>query len=207
MPQPALAGCSNDGGLMKTNGKIGTRARRALPALLVLIAILAPVETGGSVPQAQAAFNDGWKKGRSTGFPIPRFVSLKSRTAHMRVGPSLDHPTSYVYSARGLPLEIIEEYGNWRRVRDQQGASGWMFAALLSGNRTAVVGPWIKETVPLRIAPASDGRPVAQLQAEVKLDIVRCDGRWCRAQLQNRRLAGFIRQADLWGVYPGETIE
>ncbi|RYE66738.1 MAG: hypothetical protein EOP17_10620, partial [Rhizobiaceae bacterium] len=83
----------------------------------------------------------------------------------------------------------------------------WMFAALLSGNRTAVVGPWIKETVPLRIAPASDGRPVAQLQAEVKLDIVRCDGRWCRAQLQNRRLAGFVRQADLWGVYPGETIE
>jgi SH3-like domain-containing protein len=48
---------------------------------------------------------------------------------------------------------------------------------------------------------------VAQLQAEVKLDIVRCDGRWCRAQLQNRRLAGFVRQADLWGVYPGETIE
>ena len=192
---------------MKTNGKIGTRARRALPALLVMIAILAPVETGGNVAQAQAAFNDGWKKGRSTGFPIPRFVSLKSRTAHMRVGPSLDHPTSYVYSARGLPLEITEEFGNWRRVRDQQGTSGWMYSALLSGNRTAVVGPWIKDTVPLRASPSTDGGLVAKLQAEVKLDIVRCDGRWCRTQLQNRRLAGFVRQADLLGVYPNETIE
>jgi SH3-like domain-containing protein len=125
----------------------------------------------------------------------------------MRVGPLLDYATSYVYSARGVPLEITEEYGHWRRVRDEDGSSGWMFAALLSSRRTAVVGPWLEKPVSLRADPSSDARTVAKLAARVRLDLSHCDGSWCRAALQDRRLSGFIRQVDLWGVYPGETIE
>ncbi|TWF54669.1 SH3 domain-containing protein [Neorhizobium alkalisoli] len=181
-------------------------SKRLIPLLLTAAAVLLPF-AAGSAPQAAPAFNHDWKKGRETGFPIPRFVSLKAAKAHMRVGPSLDYATSYVYSARGLPLEITEEYGHWRRVRDEDGSTGWMFAPLLSSRRTAVVGPWHKKPVNLRADPSSDARTVAKLAAKVRLDLSHCDGDWCRAALQDRRLTGFVRQIDLWGVYPGETFD
>lgn len=103
-------------------------SKRLIPLLLTAAAVLLPF-AAGSAPQAAPAFNHDWKKGRETGFPIPRFVSLKAAKAHMRVGPSLDYATSYVYSARGLPLEITEEYGHWRRVRDEDGSTGWIVRA------------------------------------------------------------------------------
>ncbi len=125
----------------------------------------------------------------------------------MRVGPSTDYGTSYIYSARGLPLEITEEYGHWRRVRDMDGASGWMTAALLSGDRTAVVGPWLKKPVALRSEPSSGAGVVAKLQARVMLSVRHCDGTWCEAALIRHDLSGYIQQASLWGVYPGENIK
>jgi hypothetical protein len=55
----------------------------------------------------------------------------------MRIGPSLDYGTQWIYRVSGLPLEITAEYGNWRQVRDSDGVSGWMHRALLSSKRTA----------------------------------------------------------------------
>ena len=101
------------------------KTRSLIASALVALLFLSPEALGEPLP-AKPAFNAGWKKGRETGFPVPRFVSLKAASAHMRVGPSLDYATSWVYSARGLPLEITEEYDNWRRVRDPDGATGWM---------------------------------------------------------------------------------
>jgi SH3-like domain-containing protein len=187
-----------------------TSRRLAAAALAVAIGLplFARLEAADvkSAPAA-AGFGADFRKGRVTGYPVPRFVSLKSASAHMRVGPSTDYPTVWVYSARGLPLEITDEYGNWRRVRDQDGASGWMFAALLSGRRTAVVGPWLDGPVPLHNAPRSSAGVIAQLDPAVRLNIDHCDGKWCRATLQSRSLSGYVAQGDLWGVHPGETVE
>lgn len=158
-------------------------------------------------PAASAAFGAGFRKGRVTGYPIPRFVSLKSASAHMRVGPSTDYPTVWVYSARGLPLEITEEYGNWRQVRDQDGTTGWMFAPLLSGRRTAVVGPWYDKPVPLRNAPTRTAGIIAELSPKVRLTLKNCDGSWCDVSLQTKSLGGYVAQADLWGAYPHERVE
>jgi SH3-like domain-containing protein len=157
--------------------------------------------------EASAGIGTGFRKGRITGFPVPRFVSLKSQNAHMRVGPSTDYPTAWVYSARGLPLEITDEFGNWRRVRDQDGASGWMFAPLLSGRRTAVVGPWRDKPVALHTAPRSSAGVIARLDPAVRLNLDHCDGTWCRVVLQSRSLSGFVAQGDLWGVYPHERLD
>lgn len=155
-----------------------------------------------------AAFEAGWKKGRQTGFPIPRFVSLDARKANMRVGPSTDYPTRWVYSRRGLPLEITEEYGNWRRIRDVDGETGWMLGALLSGRRTAVIGPWVDNPAPMRSQSKKTARIIARLAPKVRLNVASCDGTWCLVELQRgARLSGYVRQASLWGVYPSETIE
>lgn len=184
----------------------------ALAAVLGLsvAAGLKAADTGSDVAQdtvGAGSPGQGFRTGRTTGYPIPRFVSLKSASAHMRVGPSTDYPTAWIYRARGLPLEITEEYGNWRRVRDQDGASGWMFAPLLSGRRTAVIGPWLDKAIALRTDPSRNARVIAMLDPRVRLNVDRCDGRWCQVALQGRNISGSIEQSMLWGTYPGERVE
>lgn len=182
------------------------KTRKTIAAALTALAFLVPTFMGQPL-QANSDTFDGRRKGRETGFPVPRFVSLKSNSAHMRIGPSTDYATDWVYSARGLPLEITEEYGNWRRVRDPNGVTGWMFAPLLSGRRTAVVGPWLKQPVPLRSGPSRNARIVAKLSPDVRLDLISCDGSWCRTTLQKQSLRGYVHQDAIWGAYPNETIE
>src|SRR5690242_1596235 len=75
----------------------------------------------------------------SSGLPVPRYVSLKSDHVNVRSGPTKDNDVAWVYTRSGLPVEITAEFENWRRVRDSEGAEGWVYHSLLSGRRTAVV--------------------------------------------------------------------
>src|ERR1700693_3420432 len=75
----------------------------------------------------------------TSGLPVPRYVSLKSDHVNVRAGPTKDNDVAWVYTRSGLPVEITAEFENWRRVRDSEGAEGWVYHSLLSGRRTAVV--------------------------------------------------------------------
>ena len=101
---------------------------------MILVAI-----GGGAAP----ALAQGAAKGAS-GLPLPRFVSLKAKSVNVRVGPSIDYAVAWRYLKSGLPVEIIQEYDNWRRIRDAEGSEGWVNQALLSGDRTAVAAPWMR---------------------------------------------------------------
>ena len=86
-----------------------------------------------------------------SGLPLPRFVSLKSDEVNVRRGAGKEHDVLWTYHRAGLPVEIIAEWDNWRRIRDADGADGWVFHSLLSGRRSALVAPWATEpTLPLR---------------------------------------------------------
>ena len=172
------------------------------------LAVLMPAaEAADSQSGTSSGSGSGFRKGRETGYPIPRFVSLKATQARMRIGPSTDYATKWVYTHRGMPLEITEEYGNWRRVRDFDGVTGWMSGALLSGDRTAVVGPWLDEPIALRQSASSGSAVVAQLSPRVMMRVARCDGTWCEVSLRSNGLDGYVDQASLWGVYPRERFE
>ncbi|HHN66898.1 MAG TPA: hypothetical protein ENK15_02515 [Thermopetrobacter sp.] len=144
------------------------------------------------------------QKGPVTGLPLPRFVSLKSGHVRVRRGPSTRYKVDWAFTLRGLPVEIIAEYGNWRKIRDAQGAEGWVHKALLSGRRTALVTPWDKgAAVALRARPG--GAVIARLRGGVVSRLESCGGRWCAVRAGGYR--GFIAQDMLWGVYPGERYE
>src|SRR5262249_37625253 len=71
--------------------------------------------------------------------PLPRFASLDSSEVNLRAGPGRDYRILWVYQRRGLPVEIIEEFDTWRRVRDRDGTVGWVQQNLLSGKRSALI--------------------------------------------------------------------
>jgi SH3-like domain-containing protein len=163
--------------------------------------------SGSEVRAASAeAKHDSSAKLGPSGLELPRFVSLKTDVVNVRRGPSNDHEVAWVFRRKGLPVEIIAEFEHWRRIRDSEGEEGWVYQSLLAGNRTAIVEPW-KEgtTVALRKEPQSAAPAVAMLKSGVIAEVEKCTGQWC--ELSVGGYDGWIDQAALFGVYPGETLE
>jgi SH3-like domain-containing protein len=146
--------------------------------------------------------------GSVTGLPVPRYVSLKNDRVNLREGPSKEHRTSWVFQRAGLPVEITGEFEIWRRIRDAEGAEGWVLHSLLSGRRTALVMPWSKkadDTIALRERADDNAQIVARLAPSVLASVKSCAGSWCRVSVADHE--GFIKQDRLWGVYPNERMD
>ncbi|MEA2934987.1 MAG: hypothetical protein QOD74_1633 [Variibacter sp.] len=143
-----------------------------------------------------------------SGLPVPRFVSLKADHVNVRGGPTREHDVSWIFARGGLPVEIVAEYDNWRRIRDWEGAEGWVFHSLLSGRRAAVTVPHPKQKdvlLALREKPDANAAVVARLQPRVFGTVKKCTGAWCR--FLGSGFDGWIEQERLWGVYPSEVLE
>ncbi len=144
--------------------------------------------------------------GSATNLPLPRYASLKTDRVNLREGPSKDHATKWVFQRAGLPVEITAEFEIWRKVRDSEGAEGWVLHSLLSGRRTALVAPGKKgETYKIYVKPALSADLAASLQSGVIANVRSCDGTWCL--IYGEGFKGYIDQVELWGVYPGEKID
>lgn len=144
--------------------------------------------------------------GAQSGLPMPRFVSLKADRVNVRAGPTREHDVTWVYTRAGLPVEITAEYGNWRRVRDWEGAEGWVYHSLLSGRRTALVVPKSKDDlVPLHDAPRAQSLVTARLESGVRAALKQCNGTWCH--LAGRQFEGWVEQYRIWGAYPNEKVD
>lgn len=137
--------------------------------------------------------------GPVTNLPLPRFVSLKTTEGNVRRGPSLSHRIDWVFTRRDMPLEITDEFGHWRRVRDLDGAGGWMHYSLLSGVRTVIVR---EDMVALAMKPETDATVNARAEAGVIARLDECIPDWCRISADGRK--GWVRKSALWGVGPDE---
>jgi len=138
---------------------------------------------------------------RGSGLPIPRFASLRSDEVNVRTGPGTRYPVDWVFRRKGMPVEIVAEYENWRKVRDWQGAGGWVHQSLLTGKRGFLIPAKPAE---LHQTPTDEAPVVAKLEPEVMGEIRSCSGKWCRVRVGG--VTGWIERADLWGVYKAESI-
>jgi len=144
----------------------------------------------------------------ASGLPLPRFVSLKSGRVNSRIGPGVNYSVEWMYMKSGLPMEIIQEYDNWRRVRDADGSEGWINQSLLSGRRTAIAAPWQRgkaAQINLLEEPDTGARTLAALEPGVIGAIKVCTGDWCEMTFDGH--TGWISQSLVWGAYPGELVE
>ncbi|MEO1744972.1 MAG: SH3 domain-containing protein [Pseudomonadota bacterium] len=172
----------------------------------------AVIATGAAAAIAQTT---GSIKTGPSGLPLPRFVSLKAAKVNMRVGPGKSYAVAWRFERSGLPLEIIQEYDNWRRVRDASGDTGWIHSSLLSGRRSGIATPWntTQATAPavsMYDRPQRGAREIAELKPGVIGRLETCDGVWCEMEVgaaNNRTVKGYVAQADLWGAYPDESFD
>jgi SH3-like domain-containing protein len=148
----------------------------------------------------------GTQAGQETGFPLPRFVSLKAERVYVRRGPSSEHAVAWEFQRKNLPVEIVAESNLWRRIRDSDGAEGWVFHSLLSGRRTVIAAPWAKgESIDLLSSASASAAPVARVGSGAIGDLESCDGKYCQAKFGGYK--GYVPQDRLFGVYPGEKYD
>jgi SH3-like domain-containing protein len=139
----------------------------------------------------------------STDLPLPRFVSLRADEANIRTGPGTRYPIQWVYRKQGLPVEIIEEYDAWRKIRDIEGTVGWVHQSLLEGARNAIITG--KEPHLVRLDAEPGAKAILKVAPDVVVRVIECQLDWCQISVSGRK--GWIEKIYLWGIYPKEIID
>jgi SH3-like domain-containing protein len=139
----------------------------------------------------------------NSGLPIPRFVALKSNEVNVRTGPGSRYPISWVYRKADMPVEVVEEFDYWRKIRDAEGTTGWVHKTMLEGKRYAMIKG--KKAQIMRIDHEEKAKPILKAEPMVIGKIVECEKSWCRLQIDGRK--GWLPKSTLWGVYPDEVME
>lgn len=139
--------------------------------------------------------------GSNTGFSIPRFASLASDTVNMRKGPSEDYIITWHFIQDNLPVEIIFEQQEWRKVRAFDGTTGWMHRSVLSGQRTGIIIP---ENTYMYRKPETKSKIRAILEKDVVVVLSECIKNWCKVNINN--LSGWVERSAIWGIYNKEML-
>ena len=162
---------------------------------------------------------EGVRIGKETGLPLPRFVSLRGE-ANMRCGPGKRYRVKWIYKRRFYPIEVIEEFATWRKVRDIDGTEGWIHTNSISGFRTVVAmdnrmfsGADIVRkydyqsihgyTVMFRY-PSEDSYPMMLVEYGAIGALKGCNGSWCTVQFEGKK--NWVRKENLFGLYIGEVF-
>ncbi len=148
-------------------------------------------------------FAQGAEAFNSSGLPIPRFVSLRSDKVFMRTGPALRYPIKWIYVQAGMPIEVVQEFDTWRKVRDIAGDEGWIHQSLLSGRRNVIVKE--EGSVTLYRKAELTAKPVARLEKNVQGVIEQCLATWC--EIEAGGFSGWVEKKSLYGVYASEELD
>ena len=141
--------------------------------------------------------------GKETGLEIPRYVSLKSNDANIRVGPSKNYPVVIKYIRKNFPLKILEEYGEWRKVEDFKKNNGWIHKSLISGNRTGIV--LSKESKNITLLNTLNGNVIGEVGQGIIVYLKKCKIDWCLISTDNFK--GWMNKKYIWGVKETEVFK
>jgi SH3-like domain-containing protein len=140
----------------------------------------------------------GVKETTPSGYCIPRWVSLKRGEVFGRKGPGKDYDTAFVYRAKGLPVQVIDETSDWRRICDPDGTTLWVASPMIDGRRTVMANG--TAPVALRSAPEEGASAATHLAPRAIASLGRCKGDWCEVEADGAR--GWLKSSEVWGLAP-----
>ena len=163
---------------------------------LVCLALMALAPQAMATEEAQVITIE---MGPVTNLPLPRYVSLRSSEINVRRGPGLDYRKDWVFRRAGMPVRVIEEYGDWRRVVDKDDAGGWVYHAMITGRRTVLI---TSDNVLFREQPTEIAAATAKAEQGVVARLRSCAQNWCEVEAGGHR--GWVPKGMIWGVDPEE---
>lgn len=151
-----------------------------------------------------------------TGLPIPRFVVLKSSDTNLRKGPNVKFPIVWSYKRKGYPMQLVAEFENWRKLRDYDGAEGWIHENLITGARNVMFtanhyktkkSMYLERNSELILFryPDENSYPMARIQLGAIGKLRKCQKEWCNIRVENT--TGWALKSNLWGVLEKEILD
>ncbi|MFC0408835.1 SH3 domain-containing protein [Roseomonas elaeocarpi] len=201
-PQGAQAPSVSGSATPRRAGGRAAAAATAAGAAAVGAAAVAPAAPPAPAPAAPPEPQE--TVGSVTGLPLPRFAPLRSDEVNLRAGPGTRFPIEWTYQRRDLPVEIIREFDQWRRIRMQDGTEGWVHQSNLApGRRSFTVGNAIHT---IRRRPEDGANAVARIEPGVVGRVRACaaGSSWCEVQVGEYR--GYLKRSEMFGVTGDEVI-
>ncbi|MEK9958779.1 MAG: SH3 domain-containing protein [Pelagibacteraceae bacterium] len=121
--------------------------------------------------------------------------SLKNNKVNVRLGPSKTYPIKWVYTKKYLPVEIIDEHYNWKKIKDYENDVGWIHVSQLSKRKSVIT---LKDNTIIFSNPTIFSKPKAKLEIYQSLQIKTCNDKWCN--VSNSKINGWIQKNNLWGI-------
>lgn len=157
---------------------------------IAILALLLHLSPAAAAAQAAGAA----RLDTPSGYPVPRFVSLKDEETNCRIGPSFDHPVKFVFKRAGAPVMVIaESVDHWRKIKDPDGDECWVHQTTLKGQSHVLV---IADT-PLHRRPDDAARTNAMLGPGVLARLIKRKNGWVLVAADDVR--GWTDETRVWG--------
>ncbi len=121
------------------------------------------------------------------------FLSLKKNKVNVRYGPSFESPVKFIYKKINLPIKLIDQKENWRRIIDLKNNSGWIHQSQLKKINSIIP---IEDRILFK-KPSIFSKPIAKVKKGRVLILQKCEGDWCKIKSENFK--GWIKTEKIWG--------
>ena len=122
-----------------------------------------------------------------------RFLMLKNDKVNVRYGPGFKYPIKFIYKKRFLPVKVIDNKENFRRIIDHKNNSGWIHVSQLKKVNSLIVS---EDTI-LFSKASKFSKPLAKLEKGKLLIVKKCQENWCKVSDEN--YLGWINTNNAWG--------
>ena len=147
---------------------------------------------------------DEIKIGKS-GLALPRMVSLRSEPVNARSGPGINYPIEWVYQQKGAPLEIIDEFEVWRKVKDWEGAISWVKQSMLTGKRFVKVMTLGENNI--YNDDSYKSKVIAKVEDGVIGEVKKCANSSDFCLIKFDTIEGWVPKKILFGIYTHENLD
>lgn len=130
---------------------------------------------------------------------LAEILSVKGDGINLRSGPSTAYSVKWEYG-NGFPVEVIDEKGDWVKVKDFEEDTGWIHKKLLSQTSYVIVkaNRNTDQKVNIRIAPGSDNEIIAKAFYGVVFKKLQYKSGWVKVRHESG-VTGWISSNLLWG--------
>ena len=124
------------------------------------------------------------------------FLTLKYNRVKVRQGPSFEYPVKFIYKKKYLPIKIIDNKDNFRKITDLKNNNGWIHVSQLSKKKSAIN---IHNLSIIFKKPNIYSQPMAKLEKGKMVIVKKCKEDWCKIITNDYK--GWIIKNYLWGNF------
>ena len=123
-----------------------------------------------------------------------KMLTTKFNEVNVRNGPGINHLKIFKMLKKGYPLNITDNFGNWMKIVDVDGNSGWISNTQLSNKKYIIVN---SNQVYIYKFPLKNSKKIALVKGKKVFAFNKCNDDWCF--INDEEIKGWVMKKGVWG--------